>query len=214
VDFSLVGGPIVLPDTEITSIALRVSAKDGAARLELGPTSIGKGTLRLKAELNTLPSGVRAALDLSLNEVNLNSFLSSNRGTIRGGTVSGELHLTTEGRSEAALVGGLNGSLHLAIDDGIISLTTVIGKLGGAFGTCPAWVRNAAAVAEITAVNGIVTLSRLDVKSSNVHVMAEGNSDLLKRRVMIHFDGTPEGCVHPSLAEGPWNNLEVALVRP
>jgi len=187
---------------------LLVSLQHAVVTATLPPISVGGGEVSLAASLDASEGQeVKAKVDFTAHQVAIDGFREAERSLVRGGTFNVEAHLTTRGGNERGLVDELTGSGRIELSAGSIEFYRLIGKLGGAFGTCPSIVELVEAAGDATVSHGHIVLDNVNIKTPSLRIGASGSVDLAGKQLEIQLSGSPSTCIRRSTLRGPFNAL-------
>ncbi|MDB5408210.1 MAG: hypothetical protein JWL84_3122 [Rhodospirillales bacterium] len=220
-DFALSVGSVAFKKITIGKSALTLQVKDGQLAADLGQMALydgsGKGSVHLDGTTPAL--GLVAAFDLAgvQSEPLLRDAMSFDRVK---GAMTGNLALTSKGKSERELIGALDGKGALKFANGAIrgiDIGSLISNVQNALTSASSQKDRETAFTEMdgtfTITNGIVKNNDLQLKSSLLQVAGAGTIDLPKRTVDYRIEpriagNAPGGGISvPIVVEGPWDNI-------
>ncbi len=118
---SFQAGKIVLPSTSVTDVQMKLGLKNGRLTVTPLQASAGGGKLQGQIEAQAITSGLKTALNLNVDKVDLGRLVGEIKGKNRlSGQLKTDIDLQGQGKSVAALMAGLDGKIKLAVSNGTV----------------------------------------------------------------------------------------------
>ena len=118
---SFQAGKIVLPSTSVTDVQMKLELKNGRLTVTPLQASAGGGQLQGQIEAQAITSGLKTALNLNVDKVDLGRLVGEIKGKNRlSGQLKTDIDLQGQGKSVAALMAGLDGKIKLAVSNGTV----------------------------------------------------------------------------------------------
>jgi len=219
-------GDHVFRDSElpIHKVDTRIVMDNAVMLLEPLKFRYAHGDVDATLRMDGRSAPIKATLELTARDMQLNNLLPANPGQVTLGRADGEAKLTATGDSVGALLGAANGGLKLRLGGGTISkglLETlglnlpniVVTKLFG-----DKQVKIDCAAADLVASNGVFDSRSFVIDTDITLIEVTGKIDLANERIDLvvhpHSKGVRVLSLHSPLdVKGPFRNIDVSVEK-
>jgi hypothetical protein len=114
-------GEVILPSTTVQDLQLKLELKNGNLTVSPMQAAVGGGTLKGQVQARTVTSGLKTALTMNADKVDLGSLIGEIKGKSRfTGQMKTDIELQGQGGSVAGIMAGLDGKVKLAVSNGTV----------------------------------------------------------------------------------------------
>ena len=121
---SFQAGEVILPSTSVKDVRMKLELKNGRLAVDPLQASAGEGTIQGRVQAQAGKSGLKTALNMNVDKVDLGSLVGELKGKSRfSGQLKTDISLQGQGKSVAGIMAGLDGKIKLAVSNGTVDNT-------------------------------------------------------------------------------------------